>query len=232
MKLITILILLFASLNSFGQGIESLLKCINHNKELSIIEQKGIFEYISSEPQKGYYKSKFIGKSRFDVECLQYSNGNKKNALVVNSKKIFLEEKLDPLTLKFYLIVYNNKTFLCFFGESESASGTGAQRTFYIFISVIGDEIKRAYFFDTRFGSIENIGNFDGSCKLQYFKLSYDDAMNRYIGRIYPIFKDVTVDSTKFVKLTRNNNDEFFLNSYNWFRDSTCFKSLEPFKTR
>ncbi|MCT4688498.1 hypothetical protein [Vallitalea sp.] len=171
-----IIILLLISLKTFSQdkNLDDIYSNIN-NKENLFEEIYGKFYYTSSNREKGIYKSEFIleSETKQDMERIYYVATNLFDTLFINKNIFLLKDyfKYYPLSMKIYFIQYNEKHFKCITGKAQSACGSGLERTFYMLFKKKNNDYILINSFESRFGNIKNIGDFNDDGKLDYMKI-------------------------------------------------------------
>jgi len=201
-----------------------IMRCINMGRRPIAIRQKGEFLNLISRPNEGRFISYFHGKTPYKIKYFKFADWRKSDTLIINGINIALIQKLDPTTIQVYSLRFNDRQYLCLLGNSESASGSGTQLTFYIFLQIKRERFDKPIFFESRFGIIDNIGDFDGDGQLDYFKVTNDpEVMNKYIGKVYSLQETTKdIDSKKYIRMIYVGNDHFIVEKYNWFKELNC----------
>jgi len=170
-----VIILLVISLNSFSQNtdINSIYDKFK-DERISYSKILGEFCYITSNVEKGIYKSTFVSSDTSFIKHspINYISCNSTDTLYVANNKVLMNNfEYDPLSIKIYSLFYNNTSYVCVIGKSSSASGSGVERTSYTLFKKSNDLYIYLNSFESRFGNIRNIIDINNDGELDYIKI-------------------------------------------------------------
>lgn len=132
---------------------------------------------------------------------------NKADLFVFGIQKFRIQNKVDPLSLSTYLIFSNGKSYLCFIGKGQSASGSGLQSTYFNVFEL--DRSGKAvvhYEFNSRFGNIHSIINYNNI--ISYYKVVNGNKIGQYILTVNDIKSGKRINN-RLVLLDYKLNDKF-----------------------
>ncbi len=152
--------------------IDSLYLGLSGNRNLPFNAIQGQFVYEEKNVDKGEHLARFISESiEQTIKHTSYSD-NKKDVLSLGSTDINLKAKIDPLSIKIYSLLFKEKQYLIFVGKSQSASGSGVQVTYFNIIRLNAKKkVENQYEFESRFGDVHNICDYNEDGVLDYFKI-------------------------------------------------------------
>jgi hypothetical protein len=205
--------------------ITSLLSCLDTSHKVTNLTLKGKFDYTQSNTEQDVYTSIFNSDSLVILYTL-HGDPNVRDTFLINDNIIAIDNKYDPLSLEIAKISFEREHYICLLGKSVSASGTGVQISFYTLLKMEGNKVVQTYFFQSRFGSFLNIGDFNNDNELEYIKVVNGDGQNKYNVRLYNVETDSSSGNCSIV-LLYNGNDLFSLIKENWLKkiDFNCIKS-------
>lgn len=161
---------------------DSLYSKIFNQYKLNFKEIPCSFYYIKSNESNGEYFAKL------NQNCINDEIGycsffdEREDLLILNYDTIKLHSKLDPLTMRMYsLVLISGKTYSIFTAKSQSASGTGSQITFYVVVELSNNrKVEGLYEVKSRFGSINNIIDYNGDGQLDIITINNGKSQDEY----------------------------------------------------
>lgn len=195
--------------DSIGIDIDSIYSNLSLGNNINYQEVSGAFTYLENDAKTGKYLARFSSKGiKETINYVSYAD-DKKDAIVLDNTTLNLEAKVDPTSIKVYRFLFNNKKYLIFIGKAQSASGSGMQVTYFILteLNQRGKAINH-YEFESRFGNINSLVDYDKNGTLDYFKIVNGNKNGEYI---------LTINEVQAKKQTNNGhvllkyelNDEF-----------------------
>ncbi len=169
--------LLILSINLASQivHIDSVLHCLE-DKNLAIDEILGEMVFISSDYENNIFESKYIlANNNKGIDSICFIKSSTQNLLSLNKQVFSLENDYDVTTCRFYSVKSKDDEFICLLGKSSSASGSGLQITFYSIFQKQKKRYKKIKEFYSRFGKIENIGDFNNDGYLDYLCIKHEN---------------------------------------------------------
>jgi hypothetical protein len=136
---------------------------------------------------------------------------NKVDLFIIGPQKFYIQNKIDPLSLLTYLILRNNKRYLCFIGKGQSASGTGVQVSFFNVFEL--DKLGKAtshFEFNSRFGNIHNIIDYNNN--VSYFKIVNGKKIDQYVLTVNDIRSGKRINNGLVLLGYKLNNKFLVLN--------------------
>lgn len=202
--------------------MEKLLNCLNDSQKITYQEKNGEFKYYQSNPEQGMYKSIYISGS-LKMFYTVYGNTELKDTLEFKENVIAVNHKYDPLSIKIASISFYKDYYLLLVGKSLSASGSGTQLSYYTLLKMKDNKVIETFFFESRFGSFLNIGDFNNDGKLDFIKIINGEKQDEFIAKLYDIERDTPIGNYNLV-LFYKGNDIFCLKKSNWFKkiDINC----------
>lgn len=162
-------------------SIDSIYLMLSKGKRIQYKELPGQFVYLRSDTVKGEYEARFISNSV--VESINYVSyaGTKKDKIILDDFTYLLDNTLDPLSIKIYEITKIDKKYWVFLGNAESASGTGIQVTYFVMMELSKNKkVARCKEFESRFGSINSLVDYNTDGNLDYFKVVHSQKEKEY----------------------------------------------------
>jgi hypothetical protein len=171
------------------------------DKDICFKAIKGTFYYVKSDYKRNFFISEFISDLDHsdDLRKIAYYTYGGVDTLVFNNLKIGLDFfEYDPTSIELYHFTFSDNKYICLLGKSSSASGSGLQQTFYCLFKSEGTHYNVVKMFNTRFGSINNLGDFNGDNCLDYisiirsgsdYKLSFRNLENKDLCIGYLLMK-------------------------------------------
>lgn len=154
--------------------IDSVLQCLE-DKKLVVDEIVGEMIFISSDYENNIFKSKYILTNiDHSINSIVFIKSSTQNLLLLNKQSFSLENDYDVTTCKFYSVKCRDDEFICLLGKSSSASGSGMQITLYSIFQKQNKGYRIIKEFYTRFGKIENIGDFNNDGYLDYLSMKQE----------------------------------------------------------
>lgn len=191
--------------------IDSFYLGLSGNRNLPFKEIQGQFVYEEKNAEKGKYLARFVSESiEQPLKYASYSD-YKKDVLSLGGSDIYLKAKIDPLSIKIYKLFFKEKQYLIFFGKAQSASGSGVQVTFFNVIKLNEKgKIENHYEFESRFGDINSIGDYNEDGALDYFKVVNGKNNGEYHLTVNDIQSESQV-SNGYILLKYELDDKFVL---------------------
>lgn len=184
---------------------------ISLSKSRVLVNKEIQCELLLFETTKGI--NKYVAKieSKEVAQSINYfsQEGNHEDLFVFGLQKFHLQNKVDPLSLSAYMIFRNSKKYLCFIGKGQSASGTGVQVSYFNIFEL--DRLGKAilhYEFNSRFGNIHSIVDYNNNGSINYFKIVNGNKIGQYILTINNVKSGKPINN-RSVLLDYKLNDKF-----------------------
>ncbi|MBX7151965.1 hypothetical protein K1X84_10020 [bacterium] len=202
--------------------MKRLLSCLRNDIKFEQIE--GNFSYYESDYSKNMFKSVFV--SNYPSKLRYISCGSVvSDTLFFDNTPISIPKQMpfDPLAAKLYRFVFEGQEYFCMLSKASSASGSGMEVTFYTLIETENSHIENVTFFSSRFGIVENIGDFNGDRKLDYIKLTHGKESKEYFAKLYSIKSpDAVLDDGHYLIIRYKGNDLFCIDKWSWSFEANC----------
>ncbi|MBO9572432.1 MAG: hypothetical protein J7497_09520 [Chitinophagaceae bacterium] len=114
-----------------GISIDSVYSLLTTGREINFKELKGSFAYIKADTAIDEHVAGFISDSIHESVLYNSFGGTKNDEIVFKDRKFLVRNRLAPLSIKLYSGSKNEKNWLVFVGQGQSASGTGVQMSFF-----------------------------------------------------------------------------------------------------
>jgi hypothetical protein len=182
---------------------------------ISLLKSKGLTnkkiqcELLLFETNRSVNKYVVKIKTKEVFQSINYisEEDDKADLFVFGIQKFQLQNKVDPLSLSTYLIFSNGKSYLCFIGKGQSASGSGLQVTYFNVFEL--DRSGKAvvhYEFNSRFGNIHSIIDYNNI--ISYYKVVNGNKIGQYMLTINDIKSGKRINN-RLVLLDYKLNDRF-----------------------
>lgn len=197
--------------DSIRIDIDSLYVNLSKNGRINYVEISGQFVYVKSDEKSGKYLARFIGgEANRAVSYMSYSD-DRKDAIIWGDNTINIESKLAPTSIKIYRLLTDISQYVVFIGKGQSASGSGIQITFFILSKLNKKKAMTVpYEFESRFGSVNSLFDFNKDGALDYLKVSHGKKQGEYLLTVHNIAKDQQVGKG-YISLKYELNDEFII---------------------
>ena len=204
--------LIFGSCKSkvIKQDINDIYLRLKNGSSINYKVSDGQFKFEESNPEAGRYRARFINKSRnVSYEYLSHSSASEQDTMIFNGSSILLKSKFDPISIKVYEVDHSLKNYIVFIGNAQSTSGSGQQITFFLIVEE--DKHEKAlknYEFNTRFGNINSLVDFNADSILDYFKIINGKNTGEYLLTVNEYDSDKKIVDG-YVLLLYEFNDQF-----------------------
>ncbi len=195
--------------DSLAVDIDTIYFYLAKNHKINYQEVSGQFIYSESNSIKDMHIANFISKQiESKVSYITYAD-DKKDIIIIGNKNLNLETKLDPISIKVYQLLFADKSYLVFLGKAQSASGSGTQLTYFILLELNGKKkVVNLNEFESRFGNINNIVDYDNDKTLDYFKIANGNKMGEYLLSVNNVQNKVQITKNQ-VLIRYQFNDKF-----------------------
>jgi len=153
--------------------IEEVIAKLDNSGVVKPEKIEGDFAYYNS--QDNIYKSVFVtDNEKLEIRYHHYGNENILDTLFVSNDFFALPkfEKQDPLTIEVHEFMFQDKSYLVLTSRAISASGSGVNLRYFTVFEHKGLKVRNVYFFNSRFGVAEFIGDYDSDEELDFLKVS------------------------------------------------------------
>lgn len=189
------------------------------------------FTYYDQVKKGMGYRANF--KTGFKIPIYYYKHADptmNPDYLQWGKNKIMLPDSIsyDPSSINAFSFSYKRNNFVCLVGKSASASGSGTQISYYTILSFYDGKVINKFFFDSRFGIIQNIGYYNGGGSLIFLKITNDTiGTDQFVINGYEFRSDSIGPKIpdNFVTIVYNDKDFFFIKRYIW-PNACCFPKI------
>lgn len=191
--------------------IDNIYFSLSGNRSFDFKEILGQFVYQERNADKGEYLATFISESLGQsVKYASYS-GDKNDILSLGNTRLALKAKIDPLSIRIYSLLFTESQYLIFVGKAQSASGSGVQVTYFNMIKLNEKGNAESHCeFESRFGDINSIGDYNKDGVLDYFKIINGKNVDEYRLTVNDVQSSTQI-SDGYVLLKYKLNDKFVL---------------------
>lgn len=168
--------------DSIGVSIDSIYFNLSGGRNINYKKITGQFTYLEGDTSTGRYLTIFGSKEINEtIKYISYGD-NRKDTIIFDNAVFGIEAKVDPSSIEVYTFLVRDKKNLVFIGKAQSASGSGVQITYFILMALNkkGEAIDH-YEFNSRFGDINSLVDYNKDGALDYFKIINGKKGGEYI---------------------------------------------------
>ena len=131
----------------------------------------------------------------------------RKDEILLRKESFKIDSKFDPLSITvFWVQPRNGQIYLVLNGKSQSASGSGNQVTYFWMVQLRKDSsIEKHFEFQSRFGTMNNIIDYNNDGEPDYFKIENSNKLGKYRLTIHHLLDNVKEASQ--LLLSKKSND-------------------------
>ncbi|NML23887.1 hypothetical protein HHL16_23605 [Pseudoflavitalea sp. G-6-1-2] len=189
--------------------IDNIYLKLSDNRPLGFIKISGEFVYAENGTDSTKYVARFVSDSIMkNITYTGYSN-NKNDVLELGTIPINLRRKINPLAIEISRLQFAGKKYLVFAGKAQSASGSGTQITYFVLVELkSNDKLVKFWEFESRFGDIHSIIDFNKDGELDYIKIVNGKKADEYSLTVNNIKSGKQINNG-FILLKHTGNDRF-----------------------